>query len=325
MSTSELIVDAATNSSDNEKQIRERVRLLESVVQNYPGGLLLFDRSLRLVFCNERQKLLLDYPSWFFGPNPPTIEEIFRYNATRGEYGPGDPEAHVDLRMKLVARREEHVFERRRPNGTLLEIRGVPLEGGGFVTTYLDVTEQRRGRDALQYLATHDILTNLPNRVGLYQEIERRAETLKEGMSLAVIFLDLDGFKPVNDRFGHALGDEVLKIVGRRLRNSIREADYVARFGGDEFVILANFSSTRGEIEQMAQRVARSLRLPVQFPEASVEIGVSIGIAIAPDEGTSAETLLEVADSNMYFSKRMQLGCVFSDSLGDRRLPAIAN
>jgi len=128
------------------RDLLERVSMLEAVVENFPGGLLLFDKNLRLAFCNRRQRKMLDYPDWFFTGKAPTIAEIFWFNASRGEYGAGDPLAHVEHRMKLVAKREEHVFERRRPNGTLLEIRGQPLEGGGFVTTYLDITEQRKGQ-----------------------------------------------------------------------------------------------------------------------------------------------------------------------------------
>jgi len=120
--------------------LRERVRLLEGVVDNFPGGISVFDKTLRMVFCNDQQKQLLDYSEILFASGYPVLEEIFRYNARRGEYGPGDVEEHVKLRMDLARQQSAHVFERTRPNGTVLEVRGVALKGGGFVTTYLDGT-----------------------------------------------------------------------------------------------------------------------------------------------------------------------------------------
>lgn len=294
-----------TTSTEVElKELRERVSMLEAVVENFPGGLLLFDKNLRLAFCNQRQRKLLDYPDWFFSGKPPTIAEIFWFNASRGEYGAGDPLEHVAHRMKLVAKREEHVFERQRPNGTLLEIRGQPLEGGGFVTTYLDITEQRKGQDALRYLANHDVLTNLPNRLSAMEELKVRISRLQPEGSLAVVFLDLNGFKPVNDRFGHAVGDDLLKTVAHRLSHSIRENDHISRYGGDEFVILMNCGSARQEAEILAQRLEKSLTEPFRLGDRELFISASIGIAICPEDGTLVEELVSAADKHMYVAKR---------------------
>jgi PAS domain-containing protein len=111
-------------------------QMLHAVIDHFPGGILLYDKDLRLVVCNEKQKEILQYPPALFEFGMPTLEQIFRFNAIRGEYGPGDIEAHVKERMRLAALREAHVFERTRPNGTVLQIRGVPLPGGGFLTTH---------------------------------------------------------------------------------------------------------------------------------------------------------------------------------------------
>lgn len=294
------------------RRLNERVSMLEAVVENFPGGLLLFDKDLKLAFCNQRQRKMLDYPDWFFGENPPHISEIFWYNATRGEYGAGDPQDHVDHRMALVAKREEHVFERRRPNGTLLEIRGQPLEGGGFVTTYLDITEQRKGQDALRYLANHDVLTNLPNRFSAMGELESRIARLQPQASLAVVFLDLNGFKPVNDRYGHAIGDELLKSVAHRLAHSIRESDHISRYGGDEFVILMNCGSGRHEAEMLAERLERSLSEPFSVSDNELFISASIGIAVCPEDGVRVDELVGAADKHMYVAKRNGLSYVKS-------------
>lgn len=293
-----------TDTSAEFRHLRERVSMLEAVVENFPGGLLLFDPDLKLAFCNQKQRKMLDYPEWFFGDTPPTIAETFWFNATRGEYGAGDPAAHVEHRMGLVAKREGHVFERRRPNGTLLEVRGQPLEGGGFVTTYLDITEQRKGQDALNYLANHDVLTNLPNRFSAMSELERRIAKLQDNATLVVVFLDLNGFKPVNDRYGHAVGDLLLKGVAHRLSHSIRENDHISRYGGDEFVILMNCGLGRHEAEFLAERLEKCFIEPFCINDIELTISASIGIAICPEEGTRVEELVSTADEHMYVAKR---------------------
>ncbi|MEO6607106.1 MAG: PAS-domain containing protein, partial [Aestuariivirga sp.] len=151
--------------------LQDEIILLRAVIDNYPGGLMLVDKNLKLVFCNEQQKKLLEYPPYLFEFGNPSLEQLFRFNALRGEYGEGDIEKHVADRMTLVQQRRAHVFERTRPNGTVLEIRGVPLSGGGFMTTYLDITERRPLTKAVLDNAEYDKLTGLPKGVLLRARI----------------------------------------------------------------------------------------------------------------------------------------------------------
>jgi diguanylate cyclase (GGDEF)-like protein len=283
--------------------LREQVRLLEAVVANFPGGISLFDRNLQMVLCNEQQKQLLDYPASLFASGYPTLEQIFRFNAERGEYGPGDVEQHVRQRMALVMERRAHVFERTRPNGIVVEVRGVPLEGGGFVTTYLDVTDQRRNQALVAHMAHHDVLTNLPNRLLFRDRLQQAAARVRRGEAMALLYLDLDHFKPVNDSFGHAVGDALLKAVADRMRATARDTDTVARLGGDEFVIIQVGIKQASEAELLARRLAKAVSEPYEIAGHTIVIGTSIGIAIAPHDGTDPEGLLKMADHALYQCK----------------------
>ncbi len=307
MSIADIKNDASGDVSHPSKQttalLSERVRLLEAVIDNFPGGILLFDKKLKLVLCNGQQKRLLDYPDNLFADGSPSLEQIFLFNAERGEYGPGNIDDLVNIRMDLVARKCAHVFERKRPNGTVLEIRGMPIAEGGFVTTYLDVTEQRKGQALVEYLATHDQLTELPNRTLLLDRLQVALAGSRRGSKIALHYIDLDGFKPINDKHGHTVGDLVLKNVARRMRSTIRETDTVARVGGDEFVIIQAEIESAEDADVLARRIVASVSGACFGDDEAVSVGASIGIALAPWDGNSPDELLLKADQALYRSK----------------------
>jgi PAS domain-containing protein len=134
----------ARHQVENVEQLIGELDLFRSIVEHFPGGLCAFDGNLKMTVCNEYLKKLLNYPPELFGNGLPTIEQLFRFKAERGEYGDGDVEQHVRSRMALVAQRQPHRYERQLPDGRIIEVRGRPLDAGGFVTTYLDVTEKRQ-------------------------------------------------------------------------------------------------------------------------------------------------------------------------------------
>ena len=290
-------------STPNDKMLSDRIRLLESVIDNFPGGLLLFDKDLNLVLCNAQQKRLLDYPDELFANKNPSLKQIFTFNAQRGEYGPGNVDDLVKSRMDLVATRRAHVFERKRPNGTIVEIRGMPLSDGGFVTTYLDVTEQRKYQALVAHLAHHDQLTGLPNRSLMLDRLQIALAGARRGRNVAIHYIDLDKFKPVNDRYGHAVGDHVLKTAASQLLASVRETDTVARIGGDEFVIIQVDIETADDAAVLAKRVIASVSTQQFLEDADISVNASMGIAFSPWDGDSADELLRKADQAMYRSK----------------------
>lgn len=282
---------------------RERIRLLEAVVDNFPGGISLFDEDLNMVLCNMRQRQMLDYPEELMANGYPSLEELFRFNARRGEYGPGDVEAIVARKMQLARKREPHVFERTRPNGAILEVRGMPIAGGGFVTIYLDVTEQRLAQATIAHMAHHDALTKLPNRMLFRDRLEQAVALAGRGAVMALHYLDVDGFKPVNDRLGHKAGDELLVAISERLLGTVRKHDTVARLGGDEFAIVQTGIREAKDAVSLASRVMKSIAAPFGIAGGTVSVGVSIGIAVAPSDGLDPDDLLRKADAAMYASK----------------------
>lgn len=281
----------------------ERARLLEAVVDNFPGGISVFDKDLRMVLCNDQQKQMLEYPDSLFADGYPTLEQIYRFNAQRGEYGPGDPEAHVRMRMDLARQQTAHSFERTRPNGLVLEIRGVPLNGGGFVTTYLDVTEQRKSQEMVAHMAHHDSLTKLPNRLLFQDRLDQAIARARRGEMVAVHYLDLDRFKPVNDDFGHATGDALLTAVAERINRAKRDTDTAARVGGDEFAFIQCAITQDSDAAAFARRMISAVSLPYVIDRHRIEIGASVGIAVAPRHGLESDKLLKNADTALYRSK----------------------
>jgi diguanylate cyclase (GGDEF)-like protein len=274
-------------------------RLLLSVIENFPGGILLYDRNLRLVLCNERQKQLLDYPPALFEFGLPTLEQIFRFNAIRGEYGPGDVEEHVRERMRLAARREPHVFERTRPNGTVLQIRGVPLACGGFLTMYLDISKEKRRGAIDSQAGYHDPVTELPSWPLFQDRFEQVAARVRRGQIAAVHFIDLDRFKQVEAQLGSRVSESLLKGVALRLRGAARATDTVIRYGDDEFVVLQSEVDRPSSVARLSKRIVDAIRQPFDIQNYRITIGAGIGVALMPRDGSDVQHLLGVARSNL--------------------------
>ncbi len=173
-----------------------------------------------------------------------------------------------------------------------------------YINLFSDITEKKREADRFEYLAHHDPLTGLLNRA-LFNERLSAAIALAQRHShpLGVLFLDLDGFKEINDTLGHASGDMLLQQVAQRLTQCVRESDAVARLGGDEFVILLNELSSEHSVEGVARKITDVLHRPFTLSEQKIEIGISIGIALFPEHGADGTTLLEKADAAMYQAK----------------------
>ncbi len=300
--------DITEQKSAEDKLLRQN-NVLSTIIDNFPGAISLFDADLRLAAYNEQFKELLELPETLFVKPELHFEDLIRFNAGRGEYGPGDIEEQVAAIVARAKNFQPHKIERVRPSGKALEIRGMPLPDGGFVTIYIDITERKRAEERIRVMALQDALTGLPNRLNLNEMVEQALERSAAGHKrFALLFLDLDGFKKVNDTLGHDAGDELLVRVARTLNEAVRETDIVARLGGDEFVILLHDSESDTIPGDIADGIVKALSQPFVLAQGTANIGTSIGIAFFPDHGSTREVLLGAADKAMYEAKRSGRG-----------------
>ncbi len=190
-----------------------------------------------------------------------------------------------------------------------------------FVCQFNDVTEPRRARHQLQFLATHDVLTELVNRRELVSTVTTLLDNEpRTGRNVALLFIDLDGLKQINDTFGHAVGDDVIVGVARRIRDEVRESDTVARFGGDEFVVVLPRIHTVEDAERLAEKIQTAVAAPLMIDGVGVHVSLSIGIAVATP-GEDADEALRRADAALYRAKRSGRARTVVDE-ASRHLPA---
>jgi len=189
----------------------------------------------------------------------------------------------------------------------------------GYAIFMFNVTELKRAEKRLQYMATHDNLTNLPSRVLLYDRLKNAlARAKRYNHMVGVLLIDIDNFKEVNDRFGHFGGDILLQEIAKRLKHSVRESDTVARLGGDEFVVVLTDIEEASNLPSIASRVVNSINQPVFIGNEKLIITASIGIAVFPNDGEDSETLLKNADMAMYRVKKDEKNGYqfYSDAVG---------
>lgn len=423
-------------NSPSDKNTAERsAAILAIILDHLPSGISVFGADLEMIACNQKFRDLLDYPKELFAQGLPSLPTLFHFDAARGEYGPGDVVRIATEHIERATRTEPHLYERTRPNGTILEIRGTPLSAGGYVNIHTDITERRRAENAterakslmeqaidhsstyiwetdsfgritfvygskkaigfksdellgrrvteltalgtvvaddsdnplaeaisgrlpyenlplhysdedgrgvwvsssgypftdgegrfrgyrganvnltdliiakkeLEDLAVHDPLTGLANRRLLIEQFQREAiRQRRSGKPLSLLLLDLDHFKSINDRYGHLAGDTCLKRISAVIESRVRGADIVARFGGEEFIVLLPDTDEQGAIIAADNLCSAVAAAEIVLPEAVVHLTVSIGVATAkPGETWDFDPLMGLADKAMYMAKRL--------------------
>ena len=288
--------------SHAEAAVRESA-LLQAVLRGMEQGLALVNDDGRVEYHNQRLPQLLGLPAEALHGQPQQ-DDIVRQLRERGDLEALTPEA---LALLLPATWDGPVpalVLRQRSSGRILEVGSVAVPGGGMLHTVADVTERYTHQQHIEHLASHDGLTGLLNRRRFMELLAAEiALAQRTGASMAVLYLDLDGFKPLNDTHGHAAGDRMLLHVAQVLTGLLREGDFAARLGGDEFAVLQRGVATREQAQSLAQRLRQSVQVPVQDQGLLLRIGISVGIALYPQDGTQPQALMIAADRAMYQAK----------------------
>lgn len=289
-----------------ESRLQKQNDQLSTIIENFPGGVSVVDANLRFLAHNCQFKSLLGLPDAMMEDSATGFKDVIRFKARRGDYGPGDVETLVTDRISQVGQWRVHRMESTLPNGTVLEVRGMPLPQGGYVTLYIDVTLVKKHEHELEQLAHFDALTGLPNRVLLADRLRQAMlQATRRNQQLAVAYLDLDGFKIVNDTHGHEVGDQLLLTVARHMKQALRDGDTLARLGGDEFVaVLLDVSGLDGSAP-MLRRLLKAADTPVMVGGRKLQLSASAGVTFFPQkEEVDAEQLLRQADQAMYQAKQ---------------------
>ncbi len=311
---------------DNGEELLERKIQLEQVnmqldvaLNNMAHGLCMFDAKRKLIICNGRYGAMYGLPEALCAPGTP-LQSILQYLVERKTFAESAEETFAGAGPTPTE--NFHVIKPL-TDGRMVAVSHQNTADGGWVAIHEDITERQKAEAHIAHLARHDQLTDLPNRVFFREELEKSLRRLRHGEKFAVLCLDLDRFKSVNDSLGHSIGDKLLKAVASRLAGCIDERDFVARLGGDEFAIVQTNIGRPEDGSTLASRIIERLGAPYDIEGQQLDIGVSIGLAIAPADGKSADQLLKNADLAMYRAKADGRGsyCFFEPEM-DARIQA---
>jgi diguanylate cyclase (GGDEF)-like protein len=276
-------------------------RHLSTAVNNIPQGLVLYDASARIIICNQRYIEM-------FGLSPEvvkqgcTMQRLISHRKETGSFdGDVDEFCNAIIRNVSLGKGTRQLTEA--PGGRAIEIVNQPLKGGGWVATIEDITQRTRADEKIAHMAHYDALTDLPNRMLFRERLEQALKAIRPGERLAVMYIDIDEFKSVNDALGHPIGDELLKGVADRLRGCLKETDVAARLGGDEFAVIQTAIRSQSETTHLVDCIYAAIRAPFECTGHLITTDASIGIALAPGDGLDLDQLLKNADLALYGAK----------------------
>ncbi|MBV8752431.1 MAG: EAL domain-containing protein [Hyphomicrobiales bacterium] len=279
----------------------------DTALNNMPHGLCMFDGERRIVVANQKLNELVGLPAACelkdVGPRG-----LLAHVVDAGLISHENAERAVaDLEARLTGGSAEDINVEM-TNGRTLELTVQPMESGGMVLLVEDITERRAAEARINHLARFDALTGLPNRTILRSRMDEALAHCESDSMCAVHFIDLDQFKQVNDTLGHTCGDLLLVAVAERLRTAVRESDVIARFGGDEFVVLQTKVKSVDDVSALASRILRAVHGTYELDGHVAMVSASSGISIAPRNGTDADQLLRNADMALYTAKAERRG-----------------
>ncbi|MFG1347536.1 EAL domain-containing protein [Xanthobacter autotrophicus DSM 431] len=300
MARARLAYAAERQRMQDERDL-ERVRFA-TAIQGLPQGLCCYDADSRLVVSNARYAELYRVSPELIRHGM-TLAEVVALRAAQGACADMSMEEYLSWRSDIVAAGAQSETTVKLSDGRMLVIKHQNLPGGGWVATHEDVTDQRRTAALLSHMALHDSLTGLPNRVLFRERLDAAVAARAPSSAFAVLLLDLDHFKTINDSLGHSAGDRLLQQVAQRLGTVIGPRDVLARLGGDEFGVLQDALEQPAEAFALAGRLIAALQEPFDLDGHPVVVGATIGIAEVPLVGADPEDLLKCADLALYRTK----------------------
>lgn len=285
---------------------RQTIMHLQSAIAHMAQGVCVYDCNERLVLCNEHYSEILGVKAATVKPGA-TFSEVL-HAAFSGSDG-----GNVTEKVQRIRDGRRAGFDSSKPKeivirGNVIAISNRGLPDGGWVSTLDDVTERRGAEKRLVHLAQHDTLTGLPNRATFLERLHAALSFGEMALPFALLCVDLDRFKPINDKLGHATGDAVLQVVGKRITAQLREQDLPARLGGDEFAVLMECREAH-EAAALAKQLIAAITLPIEVNGLQVVVGASVGIAHGPKHGLEPDVLLSNADLALYHAKNSGRGC----------------
>jgi diguanylate cyclase (GGDEF)-like protein len=279
----------------------------DAVLSNISQGVCFFSAEKRLRLCNQRYAEIYKLP-----PEATQAGQSLRaVMMFRSEAGSGSDLSVGDYLVwwdHIAALKQSGTSVVTLQDGRVISLQYQFMRDGGWVATHEDITDRHQFEASILFMARHDALTKLPNRVVFRERMEDAISMTGRGTKFAVFCLDLDKFKQVNDNFGHPMGDALLVAVADRLRACVREVDTIARLGGDEFAIIQISLGQPDDAEVLASRIIAAFREPFDLDGHQITSGVSLGIAVAPEDGVSYEGLMRDADTALYLAKAEHCG-----------------
>jgi len=275
--------------------------LLDTVLNNMCQGVLMFDSDAHIVFCNQRYIEMYGLSPELVVPGC-GLRELLNHQKAVGVFC-GDEESYIVELLDDLAQGKASNAVAKAVDGRVFSIVNKPIAGGGWIATHEDISDRQRAEERIVHMARHDALTDLPNRTMFRERLEYELKRIKRGDALAVLCLDLDHFKSVNDTLGHPVGDELLKVVAERLHRCIREPDTIARLGGDEFAIIMTRMHAPTDPVVLAKRIREAIIKPYILDGHQILADISIGISLAPIDATEPDLLLKNADMALYGAK----------------------
>jgi diguanylate cyclase (GGDEF)-like protein len=283
-----------------EEELKQLNGRIDVAFNNMTHGLCMFDARERLIVCNAAYLRM-------YGLSPDDARPgtaLAGISDRRAALGTGVVTPPDRIATMAQGDREHSAFEQELMDGRVIAVSQRPMPDGGWVAVHEDITERQRAEARISHLAHHDLLTNLPNRVLFREFLESAIGNSAPGFECAVHCLDLDHFKTVNDTLGHPIGDQLLKLAAERLLSCVAANDMVARIGGDEFAIVQTAIASLEQCGELASRIVAAIGRPFDVDGRHIDIGTSVGIAIAPADGTDPDQLLKNADMALYLAKK---------------------